>query len=170
MTKRKIIDSHLAETVGPNHEDDIATGTQKNKRVVKELYGAFGRGDMAAVRALVAEDVIWHLPGTVPHYSGTYKGPSSVADFFQNLYANVGIEAFEPCEFVAEGDRLLVIGWSRGRVKNTGRAFDNRWVMAFTVRDGRIARFEEYADTQALAAAHDVSTHHAGMLSNQDRQ
>jgi len=170
MTKRKIIDSHLAETVDPNHEDDIATGTQKNKRVVKELYGAFGRGDMAAVRALVAEDVIWHLPGTVPHDSGTYKGPSSVADFFQNLYANVGIEAFEPCEFVAEGDRLLVIGWSRGRVKNTGRAFDNRWVMAFTVRDGRIARFEEYADTQALAAAHDVSTHHAGMLSNQDRQ
>jgi ketosteroid isomerase-like protein len=165
MTDRKTIDSHLAETVGPNHEDEMATGTQKNKRVVKELYGAFGRGDMAAVRALVAEDVIWHLPGTVPHYSGTYKGPSSVADFFQNLYANVGIEAFEPCEFVAEADHVLVIGWTRGRVK-----FDNRWVMAFTVRDGRIAKFEEYADTQALAAAHDVSTHHAGVLSNKDRQ
>jgi len=74
---------------------------------VKELYGAFGRGDMAAVRALVAEDVIWHLPGTV-HYSGTYKGPSSVPDFFPNLYANVGIEAFEACEFVAEADRVLV--------------------------------------------------------------
>jgi hypothetical protein len=170
MADRKTVDSHLAETVGPNHEDEIATGTQKNKRVVKELYGAFGRGDMAAVRALVAEDVIWHLPGTVPHYSGTYKGPSSVPDFFPNLYANVGIEAFEACEFVAEADRVLVVGWSRGRVKNTGRAFDDRWVMAFTVRERRIAKFEEYADTQALAGAHDLSTHHAGGLSHKDRQ
>ena len=169
-TDRKTIDLHLVETVGPNHEDEIASGTQKNKRVVKELYEAFGHGNMAAVRALVAEDVIWYLPGTVPHYSGCYKGPSSVADFFQNLQANVGIEAFEPCEFVAEADRVLVIGWSRGRVKNTGRAFDNRWVMAFTVRDGRIGKFEEYADTQALAVAHNVSTHHAGVLGNQHPQ
>lgn len=33
--------------------------------------------------------------------------------------------------------------------------FDNRWVMAFSVRDGKIVKFEEYADTQALAAAHE---------------
>jgi len=36
--------------------------------------------------------------------------------------------------------------------------FDNHWVMAFRVRDGEIAKFEEYADTQALAAAHDLSS------------
>ena len=102
---------------------------------------------------LVAEDVIWHLPGTVPHYSGTYKGPSSVGHYFQELNANIEIEAFEPCEFIAAADRVLVIGWSRGRVKSTGHMFDNRWVMAFRVRGGKIAKFEEYADTQALAAA-----------------
>jgi ketosteroid isomerase-like protein len=158
MTDRETIDLLLAEAVGPNHEEEIATGTEENKRVVKELYGAFGRGDIAAVRALLAEDVICHLPGTVPHYSGTYQGQKSVADFFQNLYANVGVEAFEPREFVAEGDRVLVIGWSRGRVKNTGRTFDNSWVMAFCIRDGRIAKLQEYADTQALAAAHDASS------------
>jgi|HubBroStandDraft_6_1064221.scaffolds.fasta_scaffold472233_2 ketosteroid isomerase-like protein len=157
MTDWENIELLLAEAVGPNHEEEITTGTEENKRVVKELYGAFGRGDIAAVRALLAEDVIWHLPGTVPHYSGTYQGRSSVAVFFQKLYANVGIEAFEPREFVAEADRVLVIGWSRGRVKNTGRTFENRWVMAFSVRDGRIAKFDEYADTQALAAAHDAS-------------
>ena len=134
-------------------------GTEENKQVVKDLYAAFGRRDIAAVAVLVTEDVIWHLPGTVPHYSGTYKGPSSVGDFFQELNANVEVEAFEPCEFVAEADRVLVIGWSRGRVKSTGRMFDNRWVMTFSVRDGKIKKFEEYADTQALAVAHAVSSH-----------
>lgn len=133
---------------------------QESKRVVKDLYAAFGRGNIATVLALLAEDVIWQLPGTVPHYSGTYKGLSSVADFFQKLYGSVEIEIFER-EFVAEGDRVLVTGWSRGRVKSTGRMFDNHWVMAFSVRDGKIIKFEEYADTQALATAHDVNSHAA---------
>jgi len=65
MTDRKTIDSHLPESVGPNHEDEIATDTQKDKRVPKELYGAFGRGDMAVVRALVAEDVSTHHAGVL---------------------------------------------------------------------------------------------------------
>ena len=54
---------------------------------------------------------------------------------------------------------VLVTGWSRGRVKTTGRMFNNRWVMAFSVRDGKITQFEEYADTQALAAAHEHRDH-----------
>ena len=136
--------------------------TDENKPIVKDLFAAFGRGDIAVLRDLVAEDVIWRLPGKVPHYSGTYEGPDRVADFFQGLFANVGVEAFEPREFVAEADRVLVIGQSRGRVKNTGRTFENRWVMAFIVRDGRIANFEEYADTQVLADAHEVNSHAVG--------
>jgi ketosteroid isomerase-like protein len=104
---------------------------------------------------LVAEDVVWHLPGTVPHYSGTYEGPGDVATFLQELNTTVGIEAFEPQEFVRAANRVLVASWSRARVKTTGRTFNNRWVMAFTVRDGKITQFEEYADTQALAAAHE---------------
>jgi ketosteroid isomerase-like protein len=44
---------------------------QETKQIVKDLYAAFARGDIAAVLALLAEQVIWQLPGTVPHYSGT---------------------------------------------------------------------------------------------------
>jgi uncharacterized protein len=131
--------------------------TQENKQVVKDLYAAIGCGDVTALVALVVEDVIWRLPGAVPYYSGTYQGASNVAGFFQKLNASVDIEAFEPREFVAEADRVLVTGWSRGRVKSTGRLFNNRWVMAFMIRDGKVARFEEYADTQALAAAHEAN-------------
>ena len=108
-------------------------GAEQNKQLVKDLYATFGGRDIAAVAALVAKDVIWHLPGTVPHYSGTYKGPSSIVEFFQELSRSLEIQAFEPCEFVAEAHRVLVSGWSRGRVKSTGRMFDNRWVMAFSV-------------------------------------
>ena len=130
--------------------------TQENKQVVKELYEAYNHGDITTMLGLLSEDVIWRLPGTVPHYSGTYTGPRRVAEFFQELTTNVEIEAFEPSEFLAEADRVLVIGRSRGRVKSTGRVFDNGWVMAFTVRGGKVTKFEEYADHQALAAANNV--------------
>jgi len=59
--------------------------TPENTQVVRDLYAAFGRGDLAAACALVAEDVVWHLPGT-PHYSGTYKGPGGRALFSRAQY------------------------------------------------------------------------------------
>jgi|HubBroStandDraft_6_1064221.scaffolds.fasta_scaffold2886167_1 ketosteroid isomerase-like protein len=59
---------------------------------------------------------------------------------------------------LAEVDRVAVVGWSRGRVKSTGRIFENRWTMTFSICDGKIRKFEEYADTQALAAARDVNS------------
>lgn len=68
-----------------------------------------------------------------------------MADFLQKLRAHVEVEAFEPAEFVAETDRVLVVGWSRGRVKRTGWMFDTQWVMAFSIRDGKIKKFQEYA-------------------------
>jgi uncharacterized protein len=122
--------------------------TSENTEIVKNLFATFGRGEIPALRALLAEDVIWHLPGAVPHNSGTYEGSSRDESFFENLCANVAVDAFEAREFVEEGNRVLVIGWSRGRLKSTGRMFENH------VRDGKIVNFEEYADTQALAAAH----------------
>jgi ketosteroid isomerase-like protein len=61
------------------------------------------------------------------------------------------ISFLEPREFVAQGDRVLVVGFSRGRVKATNRAFENNWVIAFTVRNGKVTNVREYVDTLALA-------------------
>ncbi|HWY67548.1 MAG TPA: nuclear transport factor 2 family protein [Terriglobales bacterium] len=131
--------------------------SERNKHLVKNLYAAFTHRDIPALLAMLSEDVIWRLPGKVPYYSGIYQGRGSVAGFFENLDAHVAIEAFEPRDFIADEDRVVVTGWSRGQVKSTHRRFNNRWVMFFLIRDGKIAKFEEYADTQALVAAHEAS-------------
>lgn len=87
---------------------------QESEQVVKDLYAAFGRGDIVTVLTLIADDVVWRLPGTVPDYSGTYEGQTSVANFFEKLKSTVEIEGFEPRDFVTEGEHALVTGWSRG--------------------------------------------------------
>src|SRR5258705_13932967 len=52
----------------------VILGAQESKQVVRDLYAAFGRGDIAALLALVAEDMVWRMPGTVP----TIREPTEV--------------------------------------------------------------------------------------------
>ena len=59
----------------------------------------------------------------------------------------------KPPEFVAQGDRILVVGVATGKIKATNRTFKDDWVFAITVRNGKLANIREYIDTQALARA-----------------
>jgi uncharacterized protein len=130
-------------------------GAQENLEVVKAGYAAFNRDDIPGLLTLLAEDVEWHIPGAGLPLAGTYRGHDGVAKFFEKLTADTEISDFEPREFKADGDRVLVVGWERGKVKATNRTFELHWVMAFTVRDGEITKFREYTDTQAIASAYE---------------
>lgn len=59
----------------------------------------------------------------------------------------------EPPEFVAQGERVLVVGFATGKVKATNRTFEDHFVFAITVRNGQLTNIREYVDTQALARA-----------------
>src|ERR1700722_9634237 len=129
-------------------------GTQENVQLVKDGYAAFARGDIQGLLTLLSEDIEWVVPGAELPLAGTYRGHDGVANFFQKLALESETLAFEPREFVAEGDRVLVVGWERAKVKATNRMFQADWVMAFTVRNGKVTKFHEYSDTQAIAEAH----------------
>jgi hypothetical protein len=62
----------------------------------------------------------------------------------------------KPPEFVAQGDRVLVIGFATGKIKATNKPFRDAWVFAITVRSGKVANIREHIDTQALARAAQV--------------
>jgi uncharacterized protein len=46
---------------------------------------------------------------------------------------------------------------ARGKVKATNRTFEDHWVFAITVRNGRLTNIREYVDTQALARASEMA-------------
>ena len=62
----------------------------------------------------------------------------------------------EPRELVAQGDRVYVAGFARRTIKATNKTFEDDWIFATTVRDGRVTRLREYIDTQALARASQI--------------
>jgi uncharacterized protein len=126
---------------------------QENVRIVKDFFAAVGRGDMQAVRALSAEDIEWIIPGEDWPLAGTRHGHAGLADLFETHSETMETSFMEPREFVAQGDRVLVVGFARGRIKATNRTWEDHWVFAITVRNGNLTNIREYIDTQALARA-----------------
>jgi ketosteroid isomerase-like protein len=124
---------------------------QQNVDVVRQVYGAFGRGDLEGILALLDPQVAWRTPGPpdLPT-AGMRHGVGAVRDFFGVLLNTLDITNFEPKDFLAQDDKVVVLGTSREGVKATGNVFDFRWVHVFTLRDGRIVAFEEPADVSAL--------------------
>jgi ketosteroid isomerase-like protein len=127
---------------------------QDNLRVVRGLFESFGRGDVPGILRLLDEDVDWHIkgPAVVPYF-GPRRGHEGALDFFGKLGTAVEFERFAPEDFLAGGDKVVVTGGERGRVRATGKSFDNDWAMVFTLRDGKITRFRSHEDTAAVAEA-----------------
>jgi hypothetical protein len=47
----------------------------------------------------------------------------------------------------------MVIGVATGKAKATNKPWEDNWVFAITVRNGKLTNIREYVDTQALAHA-----------------
>ena len=129
---------------------------QKNVQIVKDFFAAMGSGDKQGLLALTAEDIEWISPGEDWALAGTHRGHAGLADLLQKASATVETSFPEPPEFVAQGDRVLVIGSATGKIKATKKPFKDDWVFAITVRSGKVANIREYIDTQALARAAQV--------------
>jgi ketosteroid isomerase-like protein len=127
--------------------------------VVKTAFEAFQRGDIPAVLERMADDVHWEtLAAAGVPFSGVRRGKTGVAEFFRQLSESEEVQLFEPQEFIAQGERVAVLGRYRARVKATGRTAETPWVMLFTVRGGRIANFYEVYDTAAAERAYQRAT------------
>src|SRR6478672_9045940 len=124
----------------------------KNVEVVKNFLAALGRRDKQGLLALSAEDIEWIIPGEDWPLAGTHRGHAGLVDLLQTASKSIETST-EPREFVAQGDRVLVVGFAKGKIKATNKTFEDDWIFAITVRGGRLTSIREYIDTQALARA-----------------
>ncbi|HXP09622.1 MAG TPA: hypothetical protein VN828_14035, partial [Acidobacteriaceae bacterium] len=85
--------------------------------------------------------------------AGTHRGHAGVNNLLQKANETVETSYPGPPEFIAQGDRVLVVGFATGKIKATNRKFEDHWVFAITVRNGKLTNIREYIDTQALAHA-----------------
>lgn len=126
--------------------------TRDNVRIVEDFFAATDRGDEQALVAACADDIEWIIPGEWA-WGGTHRGHAGLRSFLQHAAGTVEISSSERHEYIAQEDRVVVLGVATGRVKATNLTFEDHFVFSITVRDGRIAKIREYIDTMALARA-----------------
>jgi ketosteroid isomerase-like protein len=88
---------------------------EENVQIVKDFFAAIGRFDMPAARAFCAEDIEWIMPGEDWPLAGTRCWHAGVAGHFKTHSETMETSLLEVHEFIAQGDRVMVVGFARGK-------------------------------------------------------
>lgn len=128
--------------------------SKQNKQLVMKAYEMYKNKDIQGVLAMLDDRVEWlGFESDFIPFAGTHHGRDQVAQFFGKLEQAQDVVRFEPQNFIADGDKVAVTGVASWHVKSTGRTYDSPWAHVFTLRDGKIMRFEQYNDTAQAEAA-----------------
>jgi uncharacterized protein len=128
-----------------------------NTETIRAIYEAFGRGDVPAILAVLANDVDWNNDRVYSRecpWNGNFQGKAKVPNFFQAVGENLELSVFDPHTFVASGDHVMVMLRVEGSVKKNGQPFVNDAVHAWTFNDrGQVSAYRHYNDTAMELAA-----------------
>jgi ketosteroid isomerase-like protein len=125
-----------------------------NTDIVQSAYEKFGRGDIEGLLQLFADDILWQVPEVEnAPFTGARQGIDAATEFFKQLSESETYTRFEPLEFIAQNDKVVVLGELAAAVTSTGRNYETPWAHIFTVRDGKIAEFQEFFDSAAATGA-----------------
>ena len=146
-----ITDSGFAEGSNPMRS---ATSSE-SKKVVEQLYGYFGEGDMEKILSLLDPEVVFKLHGPehqIP-WAGTYTGHAGVAQFFSRIMSTINLSQVVHDQYVVDGEYVNVLGRDIGTVPSTGGEFNAKYLHSWRVTNGKITNLEEITDTAELINA-----------------
>jgi uncharacterized protein len=124
-----------------------------NQSIVQSMYESFAKGDIPAVLARLADDIVWEgTPSPELPYSGIRRGKPAVLEFFAGV-GQVDVSLFEPLEYFTSGNTIIALGRWAGNVRKTGKSFQTNWAMVWDFENGKVKRFRDYEDTAPTAAA-----------------
>ena len=122
---------------------------------VQRLYEAYGRGDVDAVLAELADNVDWAAEAasaSAPWY-GSFRGKAEVPRFFKEIGSSIEVTEFTPLSFASNETDVMVTLWWAYTVNATGKRAAMHMQHWWRFADGKIASFRGSEDTEQSAAA-----------------
>ena len=129
-----------------------------NVEVAKQIYTAFGKGDMETVLAMFDPQIEWRPAEGHPYRpdGAVWIGPQAV---LENLFMRIGSEwdnfAISVRKLHDAGEHVVMEGRYTGTFKPTGRSADAQVCHVLRFRNGKLSSFQQYMDT---AQFHTVMT------------
>ncbi|WP_226583933.1 nuclear transport factor 2 family protein [Acuticoccus sediminis] len=125
-----------------------AQTAEDNRRIVREAYDAWARGENVFAR-LLSEDVVWTIHGSDP-VAGTYVGREDFVErasvpLVSRLVAPIRPEVHR----IWAEDDSVVVRFSASTTTTSGAPYHNEFVWIFTLEDGKVTRAEAFLDLAA---------------------
>ncbi len=129
--------------------------SETSAEVVRSMYDAFATGDVPAVVARMDPQVEWNEAENFPYADrNPYMGPDAVVE---GVFARLGAEweywNIQVDHVLDAGSNVVVLGRYHAKHRETGKEMDAQCAHIWWLRDGKITRFQQYADTAQARAA-----------------
>ncbi len=122
------------------------------KSVIEKWLGFLAAGNMGEVIAMFTSDAVIDMPGTsdLP-WAGRWQGSAKIDEYFKVMPAALEIREHEHKFWVSEDDMVVVTGLEVGASRISGKDYRAKWCWVFQVRGDKIALWDAYEDTEAMA-------------------
>ena len=126
--------------------------SQENVEIVRRYYEATNKGEHDSVAELMAPDIELDAsrrriePGVWRGREEVLEAARKVRDAWQSL-------SVEPEELIPVGDRVVALVLNTARGKASGAAVESRTGQVWTVRDGKLVRFEYFGTPEEALEA-----------------
>ena len=120
-------------------------------KTIASVYEAFEGGDVQALSVLFDPRVKVRQSPLLP-WGGVYQGYLGIMRFVAKLLEQVDSRVAVD-EYMEAGEQVIAIGHTRGRVRASGKEFSVRFVHVWSLKDGRVVRYEPYIDTAKMLEA-----------------
>lgn len=126
----------------------------ENVSIVEGAYTSFAAGDVDSVLAAFDPNIIWNEAENFPYADGNpYIGGEAIV---AGVFARVGTEwdNFHISDLQLHdmsNNMVLATGRYQGTYKKNGATMDVQMAHLWTLKDGKIVAFQQYADTKGVA-------------------
>ncbi|HEX5069363.1 MAG TPA: nuclear transport factor 2 family protein [Vicinamibacterales bacterium] len=121
---------------------------QENEAIHKRQLDAFQKGDLDTVMSQFSPDAVWHLPGK-SLLAGDHKGIDAIRGFLTRAVAETqGTFRLELLDAAYSDNNIFQ--WNRITASRGGRSLNERELLVFTVRNGKIVEVHHRPEQQLL--------------------
>ncbi len=122
-----------------------------NTDTVREIYEAFGRGDVSAILDKLDDTIEWETQAPVPGVPRlqSRRGKANVAGFFESL-AGLKITRFEPHTFFDGGNKIFVLIAFEATNQGKNYSFPNNGHLWQFNSAGKVTRYDHITDTAQM--------------------
>jgi ketosteroid isomerase-like protein len=130
-----------------------------NVALLKETYSQWTSQKGASFECwmnIIADDIsLTSLADGAPEMAFTARrnGKAEILSYHEELARDWEMVFQEMDEFIAQGDRVVVIGRMAWRNRATGKVVETPKLDVWRLQDGKAVNFVEFYDTAATAAA-----------------